>query len=250
MSATIENLNLMYGLRNKVEHQFLPQLDPDICGHCQSMLLNFEEILVREFTAYYALNTSLAMALQFSTQRSPEVVAAQRRFVTAEYEAVKQYLTSFQTGLSDEIIQDPAFAWRVYFIQKSANHIKSSDMCLEFIPANEISPELQAELDKRAVAIKRVEREARSLDHILPTQVCLRVAAAIGRTFIASHHHVRAYKLHNARPSNSDTDKTKTNPRYCVWDATFRQYVYTEEWVEKLIKEYSDATKYDALCKM
>ena len=44
-----KNLEFFIGLRNKIEHRFLPELDPDIFGECQAMLMNFETLLSQEF---------------------------------------------------------------------------------------------------------------------------------------------------------------------------------------------------------
>ena len=58
-----KNLELFIELRNKIEHRFLPQLDPEIAGECQALLMNFEEVLVAEFGARSALASDLAFPL-------------------------------------------------------------------------------------------------------------------------------------------------------------------------------------------
>ncbi len=49
------NLELFIGLRNKIEHRSLAQIDPEVFGECQAMLLNFESLLVSEFGDRYAI---------------------------------------------------------------------------------------------------------------------------------------------------------------------------------------------------
>ena len=61
-----KNLEFFVGLRNKIEHRFLPQLDPDIFGECQAMLINFETLLSEEFGAKQAVGADFPFALQFS----------------------------------------------------------------------------------------------------------------------------------------------------------------------------------------
>jgi len=102
-NPVLENLQMMRDIRDKIEHRFLPALDTDLAGHCQAMVINFEEILCREFTYYYSLNSSLAMPLYPSASRSSEAVAAMRRFHTAEYEELRQYLDDYQAALSDDV---------------------------------------------------------------------------------------------------------------------------------------------------
>lgn len=64
------NLDFFIGLRNKIEHRSMPELDHTIFDRCQSLLFNFEDTLFNEFGAEWALNESLSLAIQFSQLRS------------------------------------------------------------------------------------------------------------------------------------------------------------------------------------
>ena len=46
-----KNLEFFIPLRNKIEHRSMPELDASIFGECQAMLLNFDEVLEKEFGA-------------------------------------------------------------------------------------------------------------------------------------------------------------------------------------------------------
>lgn len=232
----IENLNLLVPIRHKIEHRFMPELDADICAHSQAMLMNFEHVLTKEFTTYYSLNASLAVALQFSSARSAPRVSALRRLQSAEYQNLKRFITDFEAALADEVLTDPAFAFRVWLIGKTANSARASDMCIEYVPLDQCPPDLLDQLEKCNVAIKKSVREARNVGHLLPKAVCARVSQALGRRFNVAAH-TDAWRRHGVRPDGSASDKTKTDSRYCVWDEAFRSYVYTEEWVERLIEE-------------
>lgn len=50
-----KNLEFFIGLRNKIEHRFLPELDTEIFGECQALLMNFEELLAAEFGSKHTL---------------------------------------------------------------------------------------------------------------------------------------------------------------------------------------------------
>jgi hypothetical protein len=65
-TAARKNLEFFIGLRNKIEHRSLAQLDAEIFGECQAMLLNFESLLVSEFGDRYAIRGGLTFALQFA----------------------------------------------------------------------------------------------------------------------------------------------------------------------------------------
>lgn len=152
----LTNIEFIVPIRHKIEHRFLPAIDREIVGHCHSMLMNFETVLRREFTDYYSLNESLALALQFSTQRTPETLRAIRGYHTAEYAEIKRYMSEFHARLSDELFSDPAFAFRVWLIPKLANEARRSDLSIEFIYTDQLSPEQSADMEQAVVAIRRV----------------------------------------------------------------------------------------------
>src|SRR6266498_774188 len=52
-----KNLEFFIGLRNKIEHRFLPELDVEIFGECQATLINFETLLAEQFGTRAALGT-------------------------------------------------------------------------------------------------------------------------------------------------------------------------------------------------
>jgi Protein of unknown function (DUF3644) len=157
--AMLKNLEFMVPLRNKIEHQFMPQLDVNISGHCQAMLMNFEKVLATEFTSYYSLSSSLALALQFSTGRANETMTAIKRLQSAQYEEIRQFITDFHNGLTEEIFRNPAFAFRAWILPKTANRQRNSDVTIEFVREEDLSVEQLAEIEKLIVAYKSEHRQ-------------------------------------------------------------------------------------------
>jgi hypothetical protein len=49
--------------------------------------------------------------------------------------------------------------------------------------------------------------------------------------------HVDAWKRHGVRPPGNAKDPAATDPRYCVWDEPHGDYLYTDAWTRKLIRE-------------
>src|SRR4051812_35576748 len=76
--AIRKNLEFFIGLRNKIEHRFLPELDIEVFGECQAMLMNFESLLAQEFGPKQALGADFPFALQFSRLAQPEQQKAMR----------------------------------------------------------------------------------------------------------------------------------------------------------------------------
>jgi hypothetical protein len=46
------------------------------------------------------------------------------------------------------------------------------------------------------------------------------------------------------RPAQGDADPYDTDPRYCVYNETFKSYTYTPAWVKKIVKEIGAVEKY------
>ncbi len=148
-----ENLRLLVGLRNKIEHRFLPEMDILFSGFCQAALLNFEDILVEEFGDYFSLGRGLALALQL-TKYSAELDEVLRTIQADQYEAVKKYIEDFSQPLPDEVVQSPRFSFRAFLIPKIGNHASSSDVAIEFVPYNSLNEQDMTKVEKHIALIK------------------------------------------------------------------------------------------------
>lgn len=76
----------MIGLRNRIEHRYVPALDPHIAGECQALILNFDNLLVEEFSDFYALREALAVPIQTSNMRSAAQMEAVKQFQAKQYD--------------------------------------------------------------------------------------------------------------------------------------------------------------------
>ena len=155
-SPVVENLRFLTKMRHEIEHRALhiSEIDVSLCGHCQAMIMNFERILVKEFTSYYSLRTSLTLPLHLSGERPGQTVKAMREIHSKEYEEIKEVVSQFHAGLGDDIVGDPSFCFRVWLIPKSANRAKSSDMSIEFVRLDDCTPQQREQLESAIVALK------------------------------------------------------------------------------------------------
>lgn len=143
LNGMVANIEFIIFLRNKIEHRFMPPLDKDVVGQCQLLLMNIEKILLSEFKNYYSLNTSLAIALQFSTELMPESAAALKRFQNAEYEELKENIAKYHRDLPLELQNDPAFVFKVYLDPVKNNNPRTSDTNIKFASIDsEMSPNI------------------------------------------------------------------------------------------------------------
>ena len=102
--AERKNLEFLIRLRNKIEHRHLPALDPTLYGECQAALLNLEDTLAKEFGSRYALQTQLAVSLQFSRIMPDAKGKAMQALTSNAAKSVKDFVEKFRGKLDGSIL--------------------------------------------------------------------------------------------------------------------------------------------------
>lgn len=237
------NLEFFIRLRNKIEHRYVPAIDPHVAGECQAMLLNFDELLVSEFGGYFGIRDSLTVPLQTSTVRNDEQGKALRKLQAGNFEEVKGFVDQFRDGLDANVSGDQRFSFRVFLVPKVGNHRSSSDLAIEFV---KVDPALADELGKKIVAVKEKQVAVHNPNLLKPNTVAKEVSKRLGQPFTLNDH-TMAWKKYKVRPSGFSTTGTET--KYCVPDPVHQDYVYTQEWVDLLVQTLSDPGEFEALRK-
>ncbi len=235
--AVKSNLLFFIGLRNKVEHRDLTDTDIDMItfGECQSFLYNYETFLVEEFGEEYSINENLVFALQFSTYNTLEQKKSQKRQLSKELIDIKHYIDKYKSSLSDEIYDSQKYSIKFLIIPKISN-TNRSDLSIDFIKEDSLTKE---EYEKITAVIKdkKIIKEAVNAKRYKPSKII----AILRRyfklddkiKFNASYHHTQLTKYYKIKPLN-DEDPFDTNTKYCLYDDTHKDYVYTKEWIEFL----------------
>ena len=244
-----KNIEFFIGLRNKIEHRSMPELDPEIFGECQAMLINFENLLCEECGDKYALKTGLTFSLQLAKAPHSTQLKAMRASSKLLTRNIKDYLDKFRTSLSGDIQNSMEYSFRVFLIPKIHGHIKSSDLAVEFIHYDKSKPEEMDEYNKMIALIKPKEVTIANLGGYKPSEISRKVEEAIGRPFRTGSHHVKCYKHFNIRPPSGSSNPEMCDNRYCYYDAVHKDYVYKETWIKFLIDKLSDETEYNNFFK-
>jgi hypothetical protein len=98
-----KNLEFFIKLRNKIEHRFVPEIDKDIFGECQAMLINYEDTITKEFGDNFAVSENLVFALQFSKilhNKQNDVVKSKQ---SKEYREVKKFINQYRGNLKKRL---------------------------------------------------------------------------------------------------------------------------------------------------
>lgn len=222
--AVYQNIVFFCKLRNQIEHRFMPIIDPIISGECQAFLLNFEELLTKEFGNNHSIIDNLFVPLQFTTQRKslPK---------TKQEEKVINFIKTFRESLSIDISDSQNFSFKAFFIPKLGNHRNSSDIAIEYIPFNQIDSDEMKLYDKMIVGIKEKIVPVANQGKYKPSKI-LEIIEKRTKVVKNMSWHTRMWKKYEIRNSPK-TCKTK----YCQYDEPHKDYIYTDEWVELLINK-------------
>jgi hypothetical protein len=228
-----KNVEFIIGLRNKVEHRHLPNLDPTLYGECQASLLNLEATLVKEFGPKYALTEQLAISLQFSHAVPEEKAKAAKLLATSAAKSVKEYIETFRANLGEPTLNSMKYSYNVFLVPRVVNRQSASDAAIQFVKMDEANPEELSRLDKLNVLIREKRVPITNLGLFKPGEV----VAELNKRFPGSYNmtsHTEAWKKHKVRPSAGDAHPERTRSEYCVYDEAHEDYLYTNAWVEML----------------
>lgn len=244
--AVRKNLEFFIGIRNKIEHRSLVQLDAEIFGECQAMLLNFESMLVTTFGEKYAIRGGLTMALQFSKNTPKSQSSLSAKSDAKAYKAVKQYVETFRSSLSTDVMSDLAFSFKVFLLPKIGNHASKDAVAIEWVKFDPTKPDEMKHYEKLVALIKPKDVQVANLGLLKPTQVATAVRQQLGKPF-STYDHKLCYEHFQVRPPGGSVDPSACNTQFCVYDALHRDYCYKPEWVDFLKAKLADAATYAAI---
>lgn len=240
------NLEFFIGLRNKIEHRNMPQLDDQIFGECQALLLNFEALITKEFGERYALNESLAISLQFSTITPKGKAEALRHLQTKAYRSVTDYVSRFRSSLSVNVEESMEYSYRVFLVPKTGNHAGSSELAVEFINVTELDDERRAAYEQAVTLLKTRQVPVAHPGKMKPSDVARQVQERLDLRFTVNDH-TNCWKNFKVRPPTGATDPEKCNAKFCQYDVPHKDYIYTAAWVDFLVSELSNPERYEQI---
>ena len=238
-----KNLEFFLGLRNKIEHRYHPELDPALYGECQAMLLNLEDVLVREFGSDMALLDEVGVALQFSALRPQQQADAVRRLQSSALEDVRDYIQTFRAGLSPEVLDSSEFSLRVFLIPKLANSPSVADLSVEFVSYDANSSAEMKHLQSVTALIREKRVPVASKGLLKPKAIVALVDKCLPFEFNMSTH-TRSWKHYKVRPKTGSENPENTRAEFCIYDELVRSYGYTEAWANYLCRKLNDPVEF------
>ena len=247
--AERKNLDFLIGLRNKIEHRELPEVDASLYGECQAALLNLEEMLVTKFGKRYALTEQLAVSLQFSQLIPAEKKQASRTLARGVAASVTEYIERFRGGLPAAVLNSMKYSFNVFLVPRVANRQSTADAAVQFVNVNEASPEELERMTRLNVLIREKHIPIANLDMFKPSQVVAKVSAQLQRRF-GMGTHTQAWKHYAVRPLSGAANPAATKSQFCVYDPAHHDYLYTQAWIDFLVQQLADEAQYNLIAKV
>lgn len=234
------NLKFFIALRNKIEHKYITEREIDniIFGECQSLLYNYENLLIEFFGEEYALNENLSFSLQFSSMRTDEQKQANKKVLSAEAREIKSYIDNYRTTLIDDIYNSQEFSIKLIQIPKVSN-TNRHDLAIEFVREDELDPDMLESITT-IIKEKRVLVEAKNVGELRARMVIKKVKEKTTNINFNQHHHTWLYSLFEVRPPTNDPNPDLTKTEYCHYDRAHKDYLYKESWVDFIVNLFEE----------
>lgn len=240
-----KNLELSIGLRNKIEHRYHEAITHVASGYAQALLLNFEDELTNEFGERFSLGGHLRFPI-FVGSTTPLGQARLRDLRGKLPRDARDFIAKFESDLDPAIAADPRYEFRVNVVQKLGPK-SEADASLEFVREADLTPEQRAallELGKSGhVYVREQSHPVASKGYRKPAMAAQEISQRVPFV-VGTHHVVRAWQKLKCRPAAGDPHPERTEEKYCVYDEPHGDYLYTPAFVNKAVREMSDATRF------
>jgi hypothetical protein len=142
---------------------------------------------------------------------------------------------------SPELLADPTYTLRVAFLPTVPASGRSPDAVAYFVKPGEMPDEL-GEMLNQYVILPKVGMAARP--NLAASHVMTEVTRRTGFKFHAQHH-AYASRLLDVRPPRGEDERTLAI-EYAEYITSFKRYLYTQAWIDRLVKECETPEGFEA----
>jgi len=234
------NLEFFIKLRNKIEHRHInkDEIGLIIFGECQALLNNFESFVIDCFGEEYAINESLAFALQFSKLRTNQQRKASKNLLSKEVKELKDFITKYRESLDEETFNSQDFSIKLISVPKISN-TNRNDLAVEFVNWNTVQEKDKHKYSKLLAIIKEkhIIKEVINPGKLKAGAIVDKVNANSLISDFSHFDHKCLCSIFSIRPFQEEKEKDpfNTNSDYCHYDEAHDDYLYQETWVDYII---------------
>jgi len=241
-----KNLEFTIQLRNKIEHRYQEAIGLATEGYAQALVLNFEEELISLGRTY-----SLGDALRFPIFVGSITAVGQARIEELRNELpvrTRDFIAAFEAGLSSDVVQDCRFDFRLFLIPKLGTKA-GAEQALEFVREGDLTDEqreiLEALGQSGKVIVREQLRAVSSHGLMKPSAASRKIERRIPFKFSVYAQYRYAWLHLNCRPASGAERPERTDEKYCVYDEPHRDYLYTDAFVDRVVRECSTAEGFE-----
>ena len=251
------NLELFIPLRNKIEHKVMPEIDSNLFGECQALLLNFDSYIESFFGEKYCIRESLSFSLQLFPSLG---IGPVKNLKSRDVAEVISFIEKYRSSTANSIISDPKYSFRAFLIQV-ANHPSKDALAIQFVNFDKLTIEQKDELSRFVAMIKYKEIPVVNSELLTAGKVVEIVQERLGNPLVyrkvnkkakeiekfnmSTHTHF--WKKFKVRPSKKEKDSIEPDRRYCIYDKAHDDFLYTKEWIDFLVEKMNEPGVYDSL---
>lgn len=230
-----QNLTIHIKLRNRIVHGSVDTVifDAVFFPECQSLLYNFENFITRYFGNQFALNQSLAYALQFSTLRTDKQSEALNDLTYMNQGKIFEFLNLFRMQLKDEVFHSPEYGVRLMAIPQIQNSGRRG-VAVEFVNWENLTDNQKENLVKLNAIIKTKKeiQEVSNVGKVKARDIVEKVKELTKSDF--NQHDFKCFcYVYSVRPYNIENKKKKdVVKKLCAYDEVHDDYVYYPAFAE------------------
>lgn len=221
-------VEILRQVRNEIEHGAGNnyKLDMLLDGQCHALLMNYEQLLNREFDT--SIGTNLAFPLFISETLSEEQKMSAKAIQQKEYKVVKDIITTYNNALDEDIVKSNYYNFKIWAFPKVSSNERNSDMSIEYVNISDLTEEQKEEIEKNFIAV----REKTVLEY-RPS-----VFAEMVKKKLEKHLNKKIKSFTSAYHLNNILKilKWRDNKEYRATNPTYKMDYYTEKARVELFK--------------
>jgi hypothetical protein len=187
-------------------------IDEFLSAKLQACAMNYDYYLCKLFGDKYSVSKELSLSIQFSAispKQEEELLENQR--LTSN---VKNFIATFEKGLSDDDIMNPRYAYRILYVPINAKREGQADRVIKFVkPDSELANEIER------VLIKETEKNKYT------PSVIVEMMKKDGFIKFSVYHHTKLWQSRNAKDANK-----------CYGTQVLKTWYWYDSWVEEVRK--------------
>lgn len=151
-NAVRYNLEFFSGIRNIIVHRNLPELDATLFAECQANILNFNNFLMEHFGEKHRIDYMLSYSLQMFKEPKNFLDATKNELQKKHAYEIVNFIRSFRSSLSTEIIESPEYSYKAVLIQVK-NHQSKDALPIKFIHEKDLTDEQKQALGSAGIVL-------------------------------------------------------------------------------------------------